>query len=181
MSATTQSAATQMDERWLKPADWAWVQKKLPIVCVDVLPIRFSSRISRDIEAVGLIMRATERGTLGWCLIGGRLLFGEPLMSAIKRQVKETLGDHVHVSSRHESNPTCIAQYSPLDGRPFYLDPRQHAVGLTYAVEMRGTPDPRGEATGFEWFKPRNLPPSRQFGFDQDRVVRLCLNKLRTR
>ncbi len=171
-------SAAHLDGRWLKPEDWAWAQKNLPIVCVDVLPIRFSSKEFTEIEAVGLITRATDQGTPGWCLIGGRVLRGESLAAAIRRQVKETLGDHMRVYLSRELNPACIAQYSPTGKTPFCFDPRQHSIGLTYAVEIRGSPDPRGEATAFDWFKPSHLPPSRQFGFNQDRIVERCLRNL---
>ena len=172
-------ADARINNHWLNATDWAWVQKNLPIVCVDVLPIRLSSRTFNEIEAVGLITRATDRGTPGWCLIGGRVLRGEPLAAAIKRQVKETLGDHMRVYLPRELNPACIAQYSPTGRTPFCFDRRQHSIGLTYTVEIRGTPDPCGEASAFKWFELRHLPPSRQFGFNQDRIVRRCLDSLR--
>src|ERR1700730_12843965 len=168
----------RLNNHWLEPADWAWVQKILPIVFVDILPIRYSSKKVTEIEAVGLISRLKERGTPGWCLIGGRVFFGEPLAAAIKRQVKETLGDHVRVHLPHELNPACIAQYSPSGKTPFCLDPRQHSIGLTYAVELLGTPDPRGEATAFKWFDPHQLPLPGRFCFSQNRIVQKCLENL---
>ena len=167
------------ESQWLLPEDWAWVQMSVPIVCVDIMPIRLSRTVSNRIKSIGLISRITQRGTLGWCLIGGRLLYGESLVVAIRRQVKETLGNRIRANLSRKTNPAFIAQYFPSGKHPFCLDPRQHSVGLTYAVELEGIPSPRGEASAFEWFGVDNLPSFKLFGFNQDRIVKRCLESLR--
>ena len=168
------------NKTWLPPSRWKLVQASVPIVCVDVLPIRTSRLAPHTVEAIGLILRDTPRQGQRWCLIGGRLLYGEPLQDAIVRQVGETLGRRVRVHRRRDQQPLYIAQYAPHSIRPFALDPRQHAVGLTYVSEMTGSPAPQGEAVAYEWFDVRKLPPPEEFGFDQDRVVKFCLQLLRT-
>lgn len=165
--------------RWLEPADWTWAQMNLPIVCVDILPIRCARGEAHQVESIGLIKRITERGSLGWCLVGGRLLLRESLTSAIKRQIKETLGNQVRISLPVDPIPILIAQYAPSGRPPFYLDPRKHSIGITYAVEVKGTANPRGEAVAFQWFRIGELPPPMQFGFNQDRIVKKCLVSLR--
>jgi len=168
------------NKAWLPPSRWRLVQASVPIVCVDVLPVRVSRRTPHIVEAIGLILRDTPRGRRRWCLIGGRLLYGESLRDAIGRQIGETLGSQVRIHLRRDQQPLYIAQYSPLKTKSFSLDPRQHAVGLTYASEITGSPAPQGEAVAYEWFDVRKLPPPKEFGFDQARIVKYCLQLLRT-
>jgi ADP-ribose pyrophosphatase YjhB (NUDIX family) len=170
-----------VDDRWLSPADWAWVEKRIPVVCVDVIPIRFGAKRSLEVERVGLILRETGTGTAGWCLIGGRVLLGESLAATVRRQIKQALGNKVRLTLDSQINPLHVAQYSPSGKRPFYLDPRKHAIGLTYAVQIHGVPATRGEAIRFEWFEVGHLPRAREFGFEQHKIVQICLEHLRNR
>jgi ADP-ribose pyrophosphatase YjhB (NUDIX family) len=167
-----------MHKLWLAPADWKRIQESIPVICVDVLPIQSSTKSGRDLTAVGLIFRETPQGRR-WCLIGGRLLYGESLTRAIRRQVREALGRHVKVDLQVDQQPLYIAQYSPSGRTPFALDPRQHAVGLTYAIKLEGKPMAGGEAIKFRWFETARLPGGRQLGFGQDAVIRTCLRALR--
>lgn len=185
-SLRVDSASIKMRKRvnrrhWLSPSLWELIQATVPVVCVDVLPIRISPRVPNRVEAIGLILRETPHQGQRWCLIGGRVLFGESLRKAVLRQVKETLGTHVRVYIRHDQQPVYLAEYSPNGTRPFALDPRKHAVGLTYAVRIAGSPSPRGEAISYQWFKTNKLPRSKEFGFDQDRVVYASLRLIRNR
>jgi len=167
-----------MKRTWLSGERWKLVQTSIPVVCVDVLPIHFSPNSDSDLQSVGLILRKTPEGRK-WCLIGGRLLYGESLSEAIRRQVREALGRHVKVRVGPDQQPFYIAQYAPSGRTPFVLERRQHSVGLTYALEIHGTPTPRGEAIVFRWFETAKLPRRTQFGFSQDRVLRTCLRLLR--
>jgi ADP-ribose pyrophosphatase YjhB (NUDIX family) len=164
----------------LSPANWKLIQGSIPIVCIDILPIRFSSTSPHNLCAVGLIFRETPHGRR-WCLIGGRLMYGESLSKAIHRQVIEALGSHIKLLIGPNQQPLYIAQYSPERRKPFALDPRQHSVGLTYAVEIAGIPTLGGEAIQFEWFKIANVPRARQFGFGQGSLVKTCLDLLKAR
>ena len=170
-----------MKSHWLSSSDWKFVQSSVPVACVDVLPVRFSPTRRGKLEAVGLILRDTPQKKPQWCLIGGRLLYGESLDKGIRRQMEQTLGPHVRSSLRLAQQPLYIAQYSPSGRKPFSLDLRQHSVGLTYAVEFKGEPIPAGEARLFQWFGPDELPRPRQFGFGQDPIVRACIRLLMSR
>lgn len=169
-----------MKRSWLSSANWKLIQTSIPVVCVDVLPVFFSPNPRSDFQSAGLIFRKTPQGRK-WCLIGGRLLYGEPLSEAIRRQVREALGGQVTVNVDRDQQPLYVAQYSPNGRAPFALDPRQHSVALTYAVEMEGTPTPGGEAILFKWFEIAKIPRGKQFGFGQDAVLRACLRLLKKR
>jgi ADP-ribose pyrophosphatase YjhB (NUDIX family) len=167
-----------MKRSWLSRADWRFIQSSIPVTCVDVLPVRFSSGSRRVLREVGLILRETPYGRK-WCLIGGRLMHREPLCAAVRRQMTEALGRQIRLHIMPDQQPLYVAQYSAGGKNPFALDPRQHSVSLTYAVELEGVPIPGGEAIQFEWFEIENLPPARQIGFRQTTVVKACLRLLR--
>jgi ADP-ribose pyrophosphatase YjhB (NUDIX family) len=167
-----------MKRSWLSRADWRFIQSSIPVTCVDVLPVRFSSSSRHALRAVGLILRETPHGRK-WCLIGGRLLYREPLCAAVRRQMTEALGNHIRPHIMPDQQPLYVAQYSASGRSPFALDPRQHSVGLTYAVEMEGVPTPGGEAIQFEWFEIGNIPSARLIGFRQHTVMKICLRLLR--
>jgi ADP-ribose pyrophosphatase YjhB (NUDIX family) len=173
--------ARHMKGHWLSSSDWKLVQSAVPVVCVDVLPVRISPARRGKLEAVGLILRDTPQEKLKWCLIGGRLLYRESLYKGIRRQIEQSLGRRVRSSLRLAQQPLYVAQYSPTGRKPFSLDSRQHSVGLTYVVEFKGEPVLAGEARLFQWFALDELPRRRQFGFGQDKIVRACIRLLRYR
>lgn len=164
---------------WLAAEEWGRVQQLVPIVCVDVLPLRRAAGSSDEAVEIGLIRRQTPHQGARWCLVGGRLLRNESLPEAICRQVMETLGPGAVVQPPVDLRPVYVAQYfsRPRVGELF--DPRQHAVGLTYALMVSGDVRPQGEALDFAWFSPASLPPVEAFGFEQERVVAACLDWLR--
>ncbi len=149
--------------------EWRFVQGSVPIACVDVVVWRGSpSAGGRD---VGLILRDTPHEGQRWCLVGGRLLLDERLVDAVRRQVRDTLGtEPLDVAPQ----PLHVAEYSRT-ATPGPHDPRQHAIGMTWAVRLRGTPAPRGEGRDFRWFPEDDLP---ELGFGQQEVLRPVLAAL---
>ena len=150
---------------WLpRPAYWL-ARRALPIPCVDVLPMRQGPQ-------VGLISRTGADGrTAGWALVGGRVLRRESLHDAIERHLRSTLGPAIRIGAVDAARPLLAAEYSP-DGRPGgRIDPRKHAIALSYVVAIDGEPQPRGEATGFEWFGVDALPPEEAFAYSHGGVV----------
>jgi hypothetical protein len=166
------------DQRWIPETDWAKIQRQIPIACVDVLPVRPSDASGATVREVGLIHRSTPDAGERWCLIGGRVLYEEALADALVRQVHVTLGDEVHARSLTGDHPLYVAQYAPTPRPGFERDPRQHAIGLTYAAIIEGAVHPLGEALDFRWFSVDGLR-SVEFGFGQGSVVRACLDRLR--
>ncbi|HEU5441891.1 MAG TPA: DUF4916 domain-containing protein [Ktedonobacterales bacterium] len=166
-------------ESWLTDAEWESVQRAVPIVCVDVLAVKRTDELALRVAAVGLILRETPHQGRRWCLVGGRVLHDEALEEAITRQLRDTLGSAIEFSLSDAQRPLYVAQYLPTRRADFPQDPRKHAVALTYCVEVDGAVAPQNEALDFAWYSPDRLPPRDQFGFEQDRVVDLCLARLR--
>lgn len=166
---------------WLEAREWKRIQHLLPIACVDVMPTRVSIDAPPRLRSVGLIRRSTPHQGDKWCLLGGRVFYGESLGDALTHTLHETLGEELQFTVDVDQQPLYVAQYFPAKTRDFGHDPRQHAVGLTFAVEISGSPKARGEALGFEWFAPDSLPPPQEFGFEQEKVVASCISSLERR
>jgi ADP-ribose pyrophosphatase YjhB (NUDIX family) len=164
---------SEAESNWIPAADWARIQTQVPIACADVMPMR---RTDAGLE-VGLILRDTPYGQ-GWCLVGGRILRNEPLRDAILRQLISTLGDEVQCNLDDHPQPEFVAEYFTDEREGELHDPRQHALGLAFAVTVAGLPIAQGEALEFRWFPADALPPADQFGFDQRAVVAAILERL---
>jgi ADP-ribose pyrophosphatase YjhB (NUDIX family) len=162
-----------MIEQWIQEPEWKRLQEIIPISCVDVLLLRYAAK--RRLNAVGLILRDTPHQGQRWCLVGGRILYGESFGDAVRRHLIDTLGEDIHFQIKHDEQPIYMAQYRPLAGEGFLVDPRRHAVAATYSLEISGLPRAQNEALSFEWFDLNELPSRDSFGFDQDRVVAACL------
>lgn len=165
---------------WLSNDDWKFVQSLVPIACVDVLPIRLSPQLSKLRFDVGLIYRETPHQGRRWCLIGGRLLRNEALCEAISRQLREALGPDVYFDVTEDIQPVYVAQYFSEPRQLGGVDPRQHAVGLIFAVSIEGNVQLRGEAISFQWFQPTALPTLDEVGFNQHDVLVECIKRLGT-
>lgn len=165
-----------MSHVWIPDDEWERIQRIIPILCVDVLPVTYTAQ--GQIAAVGLILRDTEDEGQGWCLVGGRVQFGESLAEAATRHLRDTLGGDVRFDATHVRQPLYVAQYFPTAREGYLVDPRKHAVALTYALEIAGVPDPQNEALDFRWFPLHELPPGSAFGFGQDHVVAECVERL---
>jgi len=154
---------------WLDDSDWKRIQTLLPIVTVDALVLEES-----DPPRVGLILRETPEGRR-WNLVGGRIRRGESVAEALRRELHDALGERAEFDLDPDPQPAFVAQYGPFEREPFARDPRKHAVGLTFAVGVRGEVEPQHEALDFRWFELAALPPREEWGFEQDRVAEATL------
>lgn len=166
-----------MSALWIEDAEWSRIQRLIPIVCVDVLALRAGSK---GYTSAGLILRHTPHQGDRWCLVGGRMRLGETIVEAVERHMYGTLGPDVRFSLPTSQQPCYIAQYMPYPRDDFPVDPRKHAIALTFALEVAGRPLPRDEALDFEWFALDRLPAAEAFGFQQNQVVDSCLSTLAT-
>ncbi|MCI3927163.1 NUDIX hydrolase family protein [Paenibacillus sp. TRM 82003] len=164
---------------WIEEAEWNRMQRMIPIVCVDVLVVKRSEE--GCLSHVGLILRDTPHEGLKWCTVGGRMLYGESLDEALCRQLLDALGDAIDIHPVHNDLPVYVAQYYPglracdgFDG----VDPRKHAVGLTYCVELFGNIRPRNEAVDFRWFTLEELESHPEIGFNQKEMLLACCSRV---
>ncbi len=171
----TDSEVSRRTSAWLSLGDWQFVQKSVPITCVDVLPI---GGPSTRVERIGLIQRETPDQGVRWCLIGGRLLRNESFAEGVIRQVRETLGTSVRCDLPDDLQPVYVAQYFTVRRGTGSFDPRQHAVSLIFGVTLDGPPSPTGEAFDFRWFERSALPRANQLGFGQEPIIAGCLDRL---
>jgi len=164
-----------LGDRWIPEKEYQAITKRVPILCVDVLPLSPTPD-----SAIGLILRDTYDGGRGWCLVGGAVLHNEPLPDAITRHVLTTLGGGVSLRVSTLELVTVVEYFTKPDIGEFY-DPRKHAVSLSYVGQLEGSVVPKGEAIDFQWFPIRKLPEPESFGFGQERVVERLLHHLDSR
>ncbi len=168
-------------------AEWAELQRRLPIACVDVLPIRWIGPAGGRRLQVGLIERwYPEAGWPGarrvWCVLGGRQRIEETIPEAIVAQLKGTLG--CAPTGPLPLEPITLVEYLPRPRTPEAPDdPRRHAIGPLFAVEVGaeiGPPFPPGsDALGFRWFDADGLPESGTIGFHLAGTLQRCVARLR--
>lgn len=146
-------------EHWLGDEMWTAVQRAVPIACVDVVAVRQD----REGRRIGLIQRVTPfDDRILWCQIGGRIQLGETVRDAVLRHLHEALSG-VTADLPADPQPSYVMQWFPaplpMDGVAHGLDPRRHAVALSFLVEVVGEPMPvpGGEAIAFAWLAPHEV------------------------
>lgn len=133
------------------------IEQSIPIPCVDFVPFR---RGESGTE-VGLIWRESPFGQV-WCHLGGRIQLGETVGDAIRRHARDTLD--VEIDLGPDPQPVWVYQWFPGDVRPQAglvagHDPRKHAIGLSFVVDLTGEePHPQDEALDFAYFPIETLP-----------------------
>jgi ADP-ribose pyrophosphatase YjhB (NUDIX family) len=154
--------------------DYAAVQRLVPIACVDALPYRAAGTSAE----VGLIRRWLPDKSTGWNMIGGGIHRGETVSEALTRHLLSSLGSRVVWADPDYDNPAAVGQYFPQARPGFGVDPRKHAVALTYLVRLSGEPAPREEALDFRWFGRDQLPGGDDVGFGQAAVIERVMKQL---
>jgi ADP-ribose pyrophosphatase YjhB (NUDIX family) len=141
---------------WISDATWEAIQSSVPIVCVDLFPVRICA--AGSVSAVGLIRRPMPGSDeIVWCPIGGRINHGEPLRAAVLRHLSSTLTG-ADVDLPLDPQPSYVFQWFPSsrddEGVTYGIDPRRHSVGLCFLVPVAGEPAvvAGGEALEFGWF-----------------------------
>ncbi|MEV7692871.1 DUF4916 domain-containing protein [Microbacterium sp. NPDC089189] len=140
------------------PAElYAQIELSVPIACVDFVPVRSTDTGDRQI---GLILRESPHGQV-WCHLGGRIRRGETIAAALRRHARETVGLEPSVPLNpqpgyvYEWFPPSVA---PSDGTAFGSDPRKHAIGLSFVIELEEEALAQNEALAFKYYDPRELP-----------------------
>lgn len=138
---------------WLSPDELEFVRRKVPMVYVDVVPVRTDER--GEVESVGLLLGAQDDG-ISRALVSGRVLFHESIREAIARHIEKDLGPMSLPQLPQTIIPFTIAEYFPTPGSEMF-DERHHAVSLCYIVPVLGECDPAADTLDVNWFTPGEL------------------------
>ena len=80
---------TATDAGWLAREEMDAARERLPIVYVDVVPVRVDDQGA--VVAVGLLLRAGEDGQIKRALVSGRVLYHERIRAALLRHIEKDL------------------------------------------------------------------------------------------
>jgi 8-oxo-dGTP diphosphatase len=95
-----------------------------------------------------------------WCIPGGHIEFGEPVVEAMTREVREETG--LSVTSHRFLN-----YYTE-----YFADLDWHAVALVFVCSVEGTPAAEeGEVAELEWFTPAEALDL-DLAFEHRKVIR---------
>lgn len=161
-------------DRWIPEEDYQQIVSRVPITCVDLLPIM------DDEGKFGLIRRKTYNGGHGLCLVGGAVIIDETLDEALDRHVRATLGPDVCLDLG-SLELVGIYQYFKNRTDQQLHDPRKNAIAITYTGRISGKIETEGEAEEFRTFQLSEPPPHGDFGFGQGAVAYDALAKLGAR
>lgn len=140
---------------WLSEFQLEETRSRVPILYVEAIPVRLDSL--GQLERVGLLLRGSATtGTLARSFVSGRVLHGEPIRSALMRNLEKDLGPTAFPQLPADIAPFTVAEYFPLPGVTPLYDPRQHAVALAYIVAVTGECDPRQDALELTWLTPED-------------------------
>ena len=143
---------TESGTAWLSREEMDAARERLPIVYVDVVPVRVD--VHGTVTEVGLLLRIGEDGQVKRALVSGRVLYHERVRSALLRHLEKDLGPLALPRVPATPQPFTIAEYFPTPGVTAFHDPRQHAVSLAYVVPVEGDCAPQQDALELTWFSP---------------------------
>jgi ADP-ribose pyrophosphatase YjhB (NUDIX family) len=126
---------------WLPKAEFDSIFRRVPRLCVEVVIVTPERRV--------LLMRRDIPPNVGaWHIPGGTVLFGEPLVQAVKRVARDELGLDVAVGE--------LLGY--IEYPSHYNNGLDSPVGLAFQTEVvPAFPDDEHLPEGCAWFS--RLPP----------------------
>src|SRR5215217_1177488 len=128
---------TATDAGWLAPEDMDAARERLPILYVDVVPVRVDDQGA--VIAVGLLLRAGSDGQIKRALVSGRVLYHDRVRAALLRHLEKDLGPLAMPRIPPAPQSFTVAEYFPTPGVTPFHDPRQDAVSLAHVVPVEGT------------------------------------------
>ncbi len=143
------SDTVETDTGWLPADDLAQVRERMPIIYVEVVPVRLDD--FGAVSKIGLLLRAMPDGTISRAVVSGRVLFNETIREALWRHLTKDLGPDCEPMLPMSTTPFTIAEYFPDPTRSGFHDPRQHAVSLAYVIPMNGLCEPQADSLDFTW------------------------------
>jgi len=167
---------TDVIATWLPVDELDTARARLPIVYVDVIPVRINEL--GEVVSVGLLLRARPDGSISRAVISGRVFYGERIRDALLRHIEKDLGPMALPQVPASPTPFTIAEYFPDVQVTGFHDPRQHAVSMVYVVPMTGDCAPSQNALDLVWLTPEEVVSENvraEMTGGQDRLVRLAL------
>jgi ADP-ribose pyrophosphatase YjhB (NUDIX family) len=143
---------SQYGSSWLTREELDAARERLPILYVDIVPVRADE--AGSVTSVGLLLRVTGHGEISRALISGRVLYHERVRSALLRHIEKDLGPLALPRLPLSPQPFTVAEYFPTPGVTPFHDPRQHAVSLAFVVAVDGDCQPHQDALELTWLTP---------------------------
>lgn len=165
-------------EGWLSAKELDYIRAHLPMVYVDIIPVRLSE--DGAVTEVGLLLRAYD-DAMSRALISGRVLYHERLRDALVRHIEKDLGPLSLPRVPPQPAPFMVAEYFPTRGITAFYDSRQHAVSLAYVVPVDGECEASQDALDVEWLTPEEAASDdigREMHGGQDVILRRGLASL---
>lgn len=138
-------------EGWLPRGELDYIREHLPMVYVDIVPVRVTE--DGDISDVGLLLRPFD-DAMSRALVSGRVLFHERVRDALVRHLEKDLGPLSLPRVDASPTPFMVAEYFPTKGVTPFHDSRQHAVSLAFVVPVDGECEARQDALDIAWLTP---------------------------
>lgn len=140
---------------WFTPDELAVIRRRLPILYVDVVPVRVDA--DGVISSIGTLLRTPREGGIQRALVSGRVMYHERIRDALARHLDKDLGPMALPRLPVSPVPFTVAEYFPTPGITAYHDPRQHAVALAFIVPVDGDCQPQQDALDIAWFRPEEI------------------------
>lgn len=176
MTSGIDAPDTRIRAGWLSDAEMGAVRAHLPVVYVEVVPVRLDG--AGRITSVGLLLAPTPDGSISRTLVSGRVLHSERIREAVLRHVEKDLGAMALPRVPVSPVPFTIAEYFPDPTVSGFHDPRQHAVALAFVVPVDGDCRPSQSALDLAWLSPEEaVSPAvaAEMSGGRDRLVRMAL------
>jgi hypothetical protein len=143
---------SQTGTSWLSREELDAARQRLPILYVDIVPVRADE--GGTVTSVGVLLRVTGHGEISRALVSGRVLYHERVRSAMLRHIEKDLGPLALPRLPVSPQPFMVAEYFPTPGVTAFHDPRQHAVSLAFVVPVDGDCMPQQDALEVTWLTP---------------------------
>lgn len=137
---------------WLSPEDLDRVRRQVPMVYLDLVPVRLDT--DGSLVQIGLLLRQPREGGVWRALVSGRVLLHETIREAIARHIEKDLGPMALPRVPASPQPFTVSEYFPTARPTGYEDPRQHAVSLAYIVPVDGDAQAQADALQLTWLTP---------------------------
>jgi hypothetical protein len=171
--------AFDLDENWLSGDDFDSIRRRMPIVYINLVPIRVDE--TGNVTQVGLLLTASAEGEIRRSLVAGRVKYRETIREAISRNLDKDLGPVAFARIPATLQPFGVFEYFPEQDEGKLHDSRQHAIALGYTIVVSGECQPSQAALDFVWMDTRDLSDSfleNEMANGQHHVVKSALSYL---